>query len=303
MRLPFPRKLEREKKAVSSCFFFCRISIPMLLHTDPGLRGVPSWKRWTSKVSVLHSSNVKCPFDGNEGAQGWPILQKTKKLCWPSLLSFPLHVPSPLFSLLLYLLWLFDNAPPKNVRYSSLQLREWLSVYEQVCVRLQRDLRVCVLTSGLGSTSVSCGGTRLCLTVTLCVFMHWCVFMWVCLHCRDTTIIWLAASSLKDVGSSLGVASLAWPHLHLVLIHSCFPSSDSQFFPPISFELGLQQRWKWITTQRLPSCSKLNKNILIPCCTIEDALSFCHSIYTTWTHSSAVLLSLSLSIQDFEMWS
>lgn len=114
MRLPFPRKLEREKKA-AFCFFFCRISIPTVLHTDPGLRGIPSWKRWTSKVSVLHSSIVKCPLDGNEGAQGWPILQKTKKLCWPSLLSFPLHVPSPLFSLLLYLLWLFDNAPPKKM--------------------------------------------------------------------------------------------------------------------------------------------------------------------------------------------
>lgn len=133
MRFPFPRTLEREKKTVFS-FFFCSISIPVLLHMDPGLRGVPSWKRWTSKVSVLHSSIVKCPFDGNQGAQGWQILQKSEKLCWPSLLSFPLHLLFPLFSPLLHLLWLFDNAPPKNDRYSRVQLWEWLSVCEQVHV-------------------------------------------------------------------------------------------------------------------------------------------------------------------------
>lgn len=60
---------ETLRQAAASSFLFCGTSTLASLHMDPGLRGVPSRKSSTLKVSVSYSSKVERPFDGYRGVR------------------------------------------------------------------------------------------------------------------------------------------------------------------------------------------------------------------------------------------
>lgn len=313
-------------------FHLCSISIPVLLFTDSRSERFPLLKKLKVSVPYLH---IECPFDGNQGAHGWQILQESEELWWRllhfvSLLSFPFPPPFLLLCThppLLHPLWLLDNAPQKTSVVAECSCETgWMC--ERVCVRSLRVWCVSVCAHKLTLQSVSCRGTLVLswhrLTVSLCVFRHLCVckcvfrsaLTWHSNHLTCLVITIRGKGCWEFPGR--GVTDLTTP---LSCVHSFiyFPSQTPNAFTLVLIESsGLQQRWKGngMMTTRIPNRSDilLNTNNLIPCllhsptlhslsnlhlvcsrCTFKDVLSCFLSIYVTLAHPAPASLSLSVS--------